>query len=305
MARFDKDTAGLSFVIPAYNESAAIVSTIKRLQAVLPTLELPYEIIVVDDGSRDDTRAQALACDVKVVGHPVNTGYGSALKSGIAVSRYDWIGIVDADGTYDIERLPELVDRMRDGFDMVVASRRNVLETDPPFKRFCRKSMISLLNLVIAAKIADPNSGFRVFSKEIVKTFFPFLCNTFSFTTSLTVFALGEGYFVSYVPMEYGARVGKSKVRHFRDSLRMIQLIIQGITYFNPVKFFIIMALMLVAVGLVPALVLTACGWDQVAEYYFLTVLAMFLLVGMGVLGDISRISTITKVGGRHASLSG
>ena len=288
---------GLSYIVPAYNEEGAIVATIERLRAVLATLDMPHEIIVVDDGSRDQTRArmEPLADGVRLINHPVNVGYGSAIKAGILAARYDWIGIVDADGTYDIESLPRLIEKMHEGFDMAIAARENVLTLDSPAKRLSRRLMVGFLNLIIGARIEDPNSGFRVFTRKLAMTFFPFLCNTFSFTTSLTVFALGERAFVAYVPLTYSARIGKTKVRHFRDSLRMIQLVLQGITFFNPVKLYLMLVVGLVAVFLIPSLILLATGYSGIAAYWFATGAVSCLLVGIGMLGDVVRISTIER----------
>ena len=158
--------SGLSYIIPAYNEENAIVETIQRLRKVLDGMDIASEIIVVNDGSRDATRNKAESCEgVRVFNHPVNTGYGSAIKTGIIAARFDWIGIIDADGTYDIEQLPLLVERMRQGFDMAVAARQNVLALDRPLKRLSRRLLIKFLNLLISARIEDPNSGFRLFTK--------------------------------------------------------------------------------------------------------------------------------------------
>lgn len=292
-------STGLSYLIPAYNEEDAIASTVERLRPVLASLGIPYEIIVVNDGSRDATRERAEQCgaDIRVLSHPVNIGYGSAIKTGILGARYDWIGIVDADSTYEIERLPELVKGMRDGFDMVVAARENVLTLDKPVKRFFRKLLIGFLNVMVAARIEDPNSGFRIFTKALALRFFPFLCNTFSFTTSITVFALGEKYFVKYIKIPYSKRVGESKVRHFRDSLRMMQLVFQGITFFNPVKFYLLMVLGLVIMFLIPSVVLSLFGASELATLWFATGAVSSLLLGLGVLGDIVRISTLERGG--------
>jgi polyisoprenyl-phosphate glycosyltransferase len=294
---------GLSYIIPAYNEEDGIVATVERLRSVLAGLAIPYEIIVVNDGSRDATRARAEALPgVRVISHPINTGYGSAIKTGIIASRYEWIGIVDADGTYDIEQLPRLVEKMGEGFDMAVAARANVLEHDRLLKRLFRSWLTAFLNLLISARIVDPNSGFRLFTKSMARTFFPFLCNTFSFTTSITIFALGEGYFVSYVPMEYGRRTGKSKVC-FRDALRMAQLILQGITFFNPVKFYLMIgALWLVGCAL-PSMLMAAGGWQTAGLFYFFSGGIVTMVTGLGVLGDIIRISTITRVHKRQMSI--
>lgn len=296
---------GLSWIVPAYNEENGIVATLERLKAALSQLDIPTEIIIVDDGSRDETRARAKTVEgITVVGHPVNTGYGSAIKTGILCAQYEWIGIVDADGTYPIERLGELVDKMKAGFDVAVAARDNVLETDKPFKRMARRALLSFINAWVSGKIRDPNSGFRIFSREFAMTFFPFLCDTFSFTTSSTIFAIGEGYFVCYVPMEYTKRVGNSKVRHVRDSLRMSQLILQGITFFNPVKFFIMMVLAMIAFVDLPAMVSALLGCATFAFYYLVAGTMATLMFGLGVLGDIVRVASMRRINQKHSIVS-
>ncbi|ARJ66567.1 hypothetical protein WV31_13255 [Magnetospirillum sp. ME-1] len=297
MTQPDADPSpGLSYLIPAYNEEHSIGTTIERLKSILSTLDMPWEIVIINDGSRDGTLAAAQAHDgVRVVSHPTNIGYGSALKAGICAARHQWIGIVDADDTYDIEQIPTLVEQMRAGFDMVVAARSNVLDLDRPVKRQFRRLLIAFLNLVIGARIEDPNSGFRIFTRDLAMTFFPFLCNTFSFTTSLTVFALGERYFVKYVPLPYFKRSGKSKVRHFRDSLRMMQLVLQGITFFNPIKFYLMMVVGLLVGFLVPSAILLSQGAGPLAALWFGFGAVSALMIGLGVLGDIIRISAIGR----------
>jgi len=295
-----EQTQGLSWIVPAYNEEGAIVSTLERLAKVLSSLDITWEIIVVNDGSRDETRDRALSVQgVRVVSHPINIGYGSAIKTGIRAASYDWIGIVDADGTYDIEQLPQLVEKMRDGFDMVVAARQNVLALDKPIKRLARRTLIGFLNLVIGARIVDPNSGFRIFKKSLAERFFPFLCNTFSFTTSITVFALGQRHFVAYLPLEYFQRTGKSKVKHGRDSLRMMQLVLQGITFFNPLKFYLMLVVGLIVGFAVPSLLLHALGCQTLAFYWFATGVASTILVGLGTLGDMLRVASLRHQDGQ------
>ena len=288
---------GLSFVIPAYNEENAIIDTAQRVRDILAQIDIPSEIIVVNDGSSDATRERALSVSgIRVISHPVNTGYGSALKSGIICARYEWIGIVDADNTYDCELIPKLVEKMKDGFDMVVAARENILEMDKPLKRFFRMVLRKVLNLLVNKRIEDPNSGLRIFRRDMALGFFPFLCDTFSFTTSITIFALGEGCFVSYVPMRFSKREGESKVRLMRDSLRMMQLIVQGVTFFNPVKLSIILALAIALFGFIPSLILSSFGMETAASYYLAVVIASGIMFILGIIADIIRLTATSRV---------
>lgn len=121
--------------------------------------------------------------------------------------------------------------------------------------------------------------------------FIQFLCGGFSFTTSLTILAAEKPCFMTYVPIRYEDRKGKSKVRHFRDSLRTLQLIVQGVTYYNPIKFFIIMAMFMIAFIGFPAMLLAVFRMYTLSAYYMLFGCVVSLLVAIGVLGDIVRIS--------------
>jgi len=290
------DKHGLSFIIPAYNEHANIAGTLRRTQQVLASLDIPTEIVLVDDGSTDGTpEAAQQVAGVKVISHPVNIGYGNALKTGIRAAHHGWVGIVDADGTYPIEDIPKLVDEMRKGFDMVIGLRTNVSEMDLPVKRGFRWVFKTIVKLFVGKNIHDPNSGLRVFKRELAVGLFPFLCGTFSFTTSLTILATGMSCFIKYVPVTYSPRGGKSKVRHIRDSLRTLQYIVQGITFFNPIKFFLILSVLMILFVCIPAMVLAVFWMHTLSLYYMIFGTTVVLLIGLGVLGDIVRISANQK----------
>lgn len=287
---------GLSFIIPAYNEEGGVSDTIKRLKDVLGKAGMAYEIIVVNDGSTDGTmRKAAEFSGVKIVNHPTNIGYGNAIKSGLKKAQYDWIGITDADGTYPIESLPELIAEMGKGFDMVIGSRSNMAEMDNGMKRLSRWVFKRIIKMTVKNDIYDPNSGFRLFRREIAIRFYPFLCGSFSFTTSLTLFASGEPFFVKYVPIQYSARCGKSKVRHGVDSLRTILYIVQGITFFNPIKFFLLLSASMVIFVCIPAMVIALFRMFTLSLYYMIFGTTVTFLIGLGVIGDIIRISASHK----------
>lgn len=290
-------SVGISFVVPVYNEEGAVRQTLERLDATLRQIGLPYEIIVVDDGSRDASASIAASVQgVQVVRHLTNCGYGAALKTGIRHASREWVGIVDADGTYPIERLPDLVAKMREGFDMVVAKRENVLELDGVAKRIFRKTFIRLINALLNRKVDDPNSGFRMFKRDLALYFMPFLCDKFSFTTSISIFFFGDGLFVTYLPIEYSERTGRSKVSHLRDTLRTGQLVMQGVMHSNPVKFAMIMALAVVVAGALPAGLLMLAGAETAGWLYFATVVMVDLVFSLGLFFDVLRITMIRSL---------
>lgn len=288
---------GLTFIVPAYNEENSIGATIERLAVTLAALEIPSEIIVVNDGSSDGTRQAASSFDrVSLINHPHNIGYGNSIISGVLKAKYEWIGIVDADGSYPIEDIPRLVEEMENGFDMVVGSRVNISDYDSFIKRFFREIFKKTVSVLNDNRIEDPNSGLRIFKRAVVLRLQPFLCGTFSFTTSITILMSGLYYFIKYVPITYQKRTGNSKVRHIRDSIQALQFILQGVEFFNPMKFFIILACLLLILVYLPGALLYQLSFTTLAFYYTLFGTAVALMLGMGALGDILRISSFRRI---------
>lgn len=238
----------LSVVIPALNECNAIADTVQQVRRVLAEASIePAEVIVVDDGSRDGTGALAEAAGAVVIRHPHNVGYGRSLKDGILSARYGTIAITDADGTYPIKDLPALFALKQAGYDMVVGAR-----TGPHY----RESMVKfplrwVLRLIVewtaGRRIPDINSGLRVFSRDLTIGYFGRLCDTFSFTTSLTLAFMMSSKFVAYLPIEYYRRIGPTRVRLFRDSLKTLQFIVEAAVYYNPVKIFFLFSFLCLA----------------------------------------------------------
>jgi glycosyltransferase involved in cell wall biosynthesis len=229
----------ISVVIPALNERGSIEATVRRVRAVLEEGGLgPYEVIVVDDGSSDGTGEIAAAAGATVVRHPHNVGYGRSLKDGIAVARYDLVCISDADGSYPLEAIPDLVKDYRTGFDMVVGARSGEHYSESAFKQPLRWVLKAIVEFTASREIPDINSGLRVFSRATATKYFDHVSDRFSFTTSLTLAYMMNSRFVHYRQIPYHERVGRSKVRLFRDSVRTLQYIVEAATYYNPLKIF-------------------------------------------------------------------
>jgi len=244
----------ISVVIPALNEADAIEATLEAVAATLNADErfIGWEVIVVDDGSADGTGHIAALKGATVVRHPQKAGYGRSLKDGIAAARNELIAITDADGTYPIDRIPALVAEIDRGFDMAVGARTGSEYRESFLKAPMRKLLTLLVEFTSGCRIPDTNSGLRVFRKSTAMRFFPQLCNTFSFTTSMTLAFLLSGLFISYIEIPYFKRIGKTKVRLFHDSLRTLQYIVQAIVFYNPIKLFLVLALVVA----VPSLLL-------------------------------------------------
>ena len=229
----------VSVIVPCYNEEGAIQHTLAELRNALASIPR-YEIIVVNDGSKDRSRAileqaEREDPDLLVIHHPRNLGYGAALKTGIRKASADLIAITDADGTYPNDRLPELIEACKDA-DMIVGARTETYTKVSPIraipKAFLRRYASWLANI----EIPDLNSGMRVFRKKVAERFLSILPDTFSFTTTITLAMLTNRYDVRYTPIGYSPRVGHSKIKPIRDTLRFLQLIIRTGMYFAPLR---------------------------------------------------------------------
>lgn len=268
----------ISVVIPALNEELAIGATIAGVSEVLTAANLvPFEIVIVDDGSTDQTGKIAAAAGAKVVRHPHNIGYGRSLKNGIAAAQFDMIAICDADGTYPVSAIPELVRLHREGYDMAVGQRQGPYYRESMLKMPMRVLLRFLVEWTAGRHIPDINSGLRVFSRTTVMHYFAHLCDTFSFTTSMTLAYMMTGRFVAYTPIDYFERAGRSKVRLFRDALRTLQYVVEAILYYNPLKIFLLFSL----------ICLVASALMMGVSFYFAIVTGVMLAVGAAMLSVI------------------
>jgi glycosyltransferase involved in cell wall biosynthesis len=239
----------ISVIIPAYNEENGVGAVVQRVDAVLREAGIEHEIIVVDDGSKDNTRLAAEEAGAVVLRHPCNRGYGASLKTGILVAAYDVICITDADGTYPVERIPDLLAELRTA-DMVVGARTGTRVAIPLIRKPAKWVLNRLANYITSSKIPDLNSGLRLFRRDAALQYFHMLPDQFSFTTTITMAMLCDKYAVTYVPIDYKRRTGKSKIVPW-DAASFTILILRMAMLFRPLRVFLPCALvcLLYAVG--------------------------------------------------------
>lgn len=233
--------AGLSFVVPAHNEEAAIPIVLEAIRKVVKEERLQAECIVVDDGSTDQTAAVAAAHGARVISIPMNMGYGAALRRGIEAAAHSRIIITDGDASYPMEYSGELLRRL-ERFDLVIGRRTGTTYYRSLLTYPFRLLYLLLVWFVVGRRVPDPNSGFRAFRREGVAEFLPVMCPGFSFSTSMTTLYLLSGKTVDYLPIPYHRRVGKSKIRFVRDMLRTGQMLCSAILLYNPIKLFVLLA---------------------------------------------------------------
>lgn len=229
-----------SVVVPCFNEIGCVRSTIEALTRI--TGPARAELIVVDDGSNDGTgalleelQASGDFAGLRVVQHASNSGYGAAVKTGIRRASAELVVIIDADGTYPCDRIPDLVEATA-GVDMVIGARTEGNGSQPLLRRFTKSILRAHCSWLVGERIPDMNSGLRVFRKSIAERFFKILPDGFSLTTTLTVAMMRNRFAVVFEPIAYADRVGQSKIRPLRDTLGFIQLIVRTGMYFAPLR---------------------------------------------------------------------
>jgi glycosyltransferase involved in cell wall biosynthesis len=237
------DPSSVSIVIPAMNEADAIGDVVSRLRAASSW----REIIVIDDGSTDDTAGQARAAGACVVRHPYNKGNGAAVKTGIRRATGDFILIVDADGQHSPDDASRIVARLGE-YDLVVGARSG--HTQATSARRGGNWILNWLASYLSGRpIPDLTSGFRGASRECLREFIHLLPNGFSTPTTTTLAFIKAGYNVTFEPVHARPRVGRSKIRFARDGAKFFLILLKIITLFSPLRIFVPLSLFSFAIG--------------------------------------------------------
>ena len=237
MNRFaDKEVAvtlSVSIIIPAYNEGAAIGDVVRELRQEIPD----YEVVVVNDGSSDDTGDKAREAGATVIDHPVNRGYGGALTTGVRTSTADVVVVIDGDGQHDPADVARLVAEMED-HDMAVGARTDKSHVD--LKRVPGKKVLkTFANFLAGEPIPDVNSGLRAFRRTLLLKYLHLMPRGFSFSTTSTFAFLKGGYRIKWIPIETRKRVGTSTVRQLTHGPQTLMLMLRLTVLFDPLRVFL------------------------------------------------------------------
>lgn len=235
----------VSVILPAYNEGEVIASVVQSLLAVA---EPEWEIIVVDDGSTDDTADRAQADGVRVLRHPYNKGNGAAVKTGLRAASGEVVCLMDADGQHDPAQIAALLEAL-DTYDLVIGARQDGGGAGGIFRRIGNAFYNRLATYLSNQKVLDLTSGFRAAWRDKMLEFLPLFPNGFSYPTTSTLAFIKAGYNVGFVPIQASKRVGKSKIRLFRDGTKFVVIALRMIVLFSPMRVFLPASLLMFAGG--------------------------------------------------------
>ncbi len=227
----------ISIVIPVYNEEEVIKLILDKVRKIKREVsEYDFEIIVVDDSSQDSTfEILKQENDIILINNPYNLGYGASLKRGIRRAQGEWVCIVDADGTYPIDKISDFLPYLN-SYDMVVGARITNNNHTPLVRRPAKKFLNWFAGWIVNFQIPDLNSGMRIFRRDFCLEFWGLYPDKFSFTSTITLAFIRSNYFIKYIPIDYYKRVGKSSISpwHF---LTFMGLVFRIAFYFKPLKF--------------------------------------------------------------------
>ena len=270
------DPSTVSVVIPAYNEAPSIAAVVTAMAAVARW----QEVIVVDDGSTDDTEENARHAGAVVVRHPYNKGNGAAVKSGIRQASGEFVLVIDGDGQHRAADSRRLVAKLGE-YDLVIGARSPATQATH-FRRFGNEALNQFAGYLTGREIPDLTSGFRAARRECLLEFLHLLPNGFSTPTTTTLAFIKAGYNVAFEPTEASPRQGNSKIRLARDGTKFLMIILKIVTLFSPLRVFLPIAIVSFVLGLGYAIWTIATQSHITNSSVLLIVLAvMVLLIGL------------------------
>lgn len=234
----------LSIILPAKNEAQGLLGVLPALRERYPDAEL----VVVDDGSTDDTVSVCSPHKVKIASHPYSMGNGAAVKTGARSASGEILVFMDADGQHNPADIQPMLHKLEEGYDMVVGARRR--GTHAGFRRTLGNRLYNrFASWMTGFKIEDLTSGFRVVRADKFRRFLYLLPNGFSYPTTITMAFFRSAFPVAYIPINAGTREGKSKLRLIKDGIRFFIIILKIGALFSPMRLFLPVSLGLFLLG--------------------------------------------------------
>ena len=285
----------ISIILPMYNEETAIADELEGIHRTMDESGLPYEIVVVDDGSTDGSAEIVRGFEgVTLIRHPYNRGTGAACTTGLKAAEGDVVVMIDADGTYPHHEIPRLIEMVRNGYSMAIGARKQEEGTlrwlRTPTKWFIRQ----LASYLTATRIPDLNSGLRAFDRETALRYLGLLPRTHSWVSTITIALLSDGYPVGWHPIDYYPRRGHSTFHPLTDTYNYISLVVRSVMYFDPLKVFLPVSLLF----LVAALIKMVRDFIYYQGFYVPAITLTLLVTGIQV-GAIGLLADLIVKRGR------
>jgi glycosyltransferase involved in cell wall biosynthesis len=224
----------LSIILPAKNEAGGLSRVLPDLRSRFPDAE----IVVVNDGSTDETAAVAASNGARVISHPYSKGNGAAVKAGARAATGELLAFIDSDGQHRPSDIAHLLLSLDQGYDMVVGARQRYGHANVG-RSWANATYNSLASLMVGRPIRDLTSGLRVVNASKFREFIHLLPNGFSYPTTITMAFFRAGYSVGYVTIDTEPRIGKSHINVFRDGVRFLLIIFKIGTLYSPLKMFL------------------------------------------------------------------
>lgn len=261
---------GVSIILPCKDEATSLPALLPELRECFPDAE----IMVIDDGSTDDSGGIARTHGVSVLRHPYSLGNGAAIKSGLRVATNEIVVCMDADGQHDPKSITSLLEGIEEGFDMVVGARQSDGQANVG-RSLANRFYNWFAGLMVGHSVKDLTSGMRAFRKNKALAYIHLLPNGFSYPTTLTMAFFRAGYSIKYVPITVDSRNGKSHISPVKDGIRFFIIIFKIGTLYSPLKIFFPMSVFLFLIGL---------------GYYLITYMTMGRFTNMGALLFLSSV---------------
>ena len=285
------DPSTVTIVIPAFEEASAIGAVVQAIGSVATW----REVIVVDDGSSDETASVAVQAGARVVRHPYNKGNGAAVKTGIRQASGEYVLIVDADGQHSAEDALRLVEFLGD-YDLVVGARTGSDQQASAARHLGNNVLNWLASYLTGRTIPDLTSGLRAARTSGLREFLHILPNGFSTPTTTTLSFVKAGYSVRFEPITVAARLGRSKIRFVSDGAKFFLILLKVITIFSPLRVFLPVAGAAFVLGSAYA-VWTAIRYHHITNSSVLLILLAVVIFLVGLVSE--QISTMRSEGPR------
>jgi len=272
-------SSNVSIIIPAFNEEKVIGSVVKSITSAFPD----SEIIVVNDGSTDNTAGEIAEPGITVLNHDHNRGYGASLKTGTRAATREYVLFCDGDGQHSVDDVRRLIKEC-DGYDLV-AGARNLASHRPIIRRPGKFIMRKFANFLAGTKIPDLNSGLRIFKRDTLMRYLHLMPDGFSFSTTSTFAIMKSNRKYKYIPIKVKKRTGKSTVNQLKHGPQSLLLILRLAVLFEPLKVFLTVSGILAVLSII-SLVLDLISTGGIADVTVFLSIATIIIFMSGLLCD-------------------